>query len=74
MMIITGCYNSTVCNVGSNLNTYQCGIDYIKLSTLMQGNILKMKRTEENLNECDLQDILSEKPIVQNHVYILSFL
>ena len=40
----------------------------------MQGNILKMKRTEENLYECDLQDILSEKPIVQNHVYILSFL
>lgn len=73
-MIVTGCYNSAVCNVGNNLNTYQCGTDDRKFSTLMQGNILKMKRTEENLYECDLQDILSEKTIVQNHVYILSFL
>lgn len=40
----------------------------------MQGNILKMKRTEENLYERDLQDILSEKTIVENRVYILSFL
>lgn len=56
-MTITGCYNSTVCDVGNNLNTYQRGTDDIKFSTLMQGNILKMKRTEENLYECDLQDI-----------------
>ena len=67
-------HNSTVCNVGNNLNTYHCGTDYIKFSTLMQGNILKMKRTEENLYERDLQDILSEKTIVENRVYILSFL
>ena len=33
-----------------------------------------MKRAEENLYEHDLQDILSEKTIVENHVYILSFL
>ena len=33
------CYNSTVCDAGNNLNTHQYGTDYIKFSTLMQGNI-----------------------------------
>lgn len=42
----------------------------------MQGNIFfnNTKRTEEKFHVYDLWDILSEKTMVQNHMYMLSFM